>query len=268
VIYLHLGTIFTNWGFTHFIFFSSHEMKFTITYKKQPKTLELFSTHLILAGIQVNYTEILKQEVNLPKEGGGGRVLLKLISDIEPKPFTIEFAELTDRKEVQDFIATKLSTNTKKTNVKVDDHQTIIKAKTNLLNSDPQLMQLHAELVIGQILTEDEFWSTRINELENQLFLLKQIKATSSISLLSLLPDSTVEGSDIKYTLTPEIIHAIFVQYPGVYKAYQFNVPDKVKSNNVLSYLKKNFGPHIFLANISIEIAIPTRAKMTFSKNT
>jgi transcription initiation factor TFIIH subunit 1 len=36
------------------------------------------------------------------------------------------------------------------------------------------------------------------------------------------------EGSDIKYTLTSQIIHNIFTEFPSVKRAYDSNVPDRV----------------------------------------
>lgn len=198
-------------------------MKFKITFKKQQKELELFSDYVLFAGIQIPYNQISSQFVNVVKEGG--RILLKL--SCGQKSYTLEFAQLNERQSAQDFIATKLTQNNNKGSA--PDSQIINEAKKQLLKTDPQLARIHKDLVIGGLLSEDDFWITRSLALNNQIFVQNQKKGTSSISLLSLLPDSSVEGSDIKYTLTPEIIHAIFVQYPGVRAAYKNNVPDKVK---------------------------------------
>ena len=61
----------------------------------------------------------------------------------------------------------------------------------------------------------------------DQQWIASQKKGHSSISLADIAPDEA-DGSDVKYTLNPEIIHSIFTQYPGVYKAYKDNVPDKI----------------------------------------
>jgi hypothetical protein len=43
----------------------------------------------------------------------------------------------------------------------------------------------------------------------------------------ALAPTRETEGK-VHYQLTPEIIHKIFVNYPGVRAAYKKHVPDKV----------------------------------------
>jgi transcription initiation factor TFIIH subunit 1 len=46
----------------------------------------------------------------------------------------------------------------------------------------------------------------------------------------SMLADikPVTDHSQINFTITPDIIRAIFIQYPTVKKAYDENVPDKV----------------------------------------
>jgi hypothetical protein len=102
-----------------------------------------------------------------------------------------------------------------------------------LLAKDKELSKLHRELVISGTLSEADFWSSRqvrglvplmlIHEaltfqikqrlLANQNWESSQKKGTSSASLADIKPAS--EGSDLKYTLTPDIIHSIFIQYPS-----------------------------------------------------
>jgi transcription initiation factor TFIIH subunit 1 len=201
--------------------------KFKIIFKKQEKTLELKQLSLFFAGLELKYTDIISQFVNVVKDGG--RILLKITC--EQKSYTLEFSSIEDRQVVQDTIAKELGKRTTTapssavTNAQTDQ---IIKAKTHLLSSNPSLLHLHKELVIGQLISEEEFWSTRQDLFQNELFVQNQVQGVSSVSLMSLLPDSSVEGADIKYTLNPEIIRAIFAQYPGVHKAYQHNVPDKL----------------------------------------
>jgi transcription initiation factor TFIIH subunit 1 len=63
--------------------------------------------------------------------------------------------------------------------------------------------------------------------LQDQSWLASQRRGPSS-ALLSDIKPSSSEGTDLKYTLNAEIIHAIFIQYPAVHRAYKDNVPDKI----------------------------------------
>ncbi|KAJ3213490.1 RNA polymerase II transcription factor B subunit 1 [Dinochytrium kinnereticum] len=100
-----------------------------------------------------------------------------------------------------------------------------IQIRQSLLSKDKELARLHKELVMSGIIGEEEFWLNR------KAFNISQKKGTSSASLADVKP-SVSEGSDLKYTLTPEIIHSIFIQYPSVQKAYNENVPAKLSETD------------------------------------
>ncbi|ORY05645.1 hypothetical protein K493DRAFT_310897 [Basidiobolus meristosporus CBS 931.73] len=51
------------------------------------------------------------------------------------------------------------------------------------------------------------------------------------------------EGTDLQYTLTPEIIHGIFLQYPAVKRAYDDTVPDQLSEED---FWRRYFASKLF----------------------
>ncbi|ORY53434.1 hypothetical protein BCR33DRAFT_710867 [Rhizoclosmatium globosum] len=104
-----------------------------------------------------------------------------------------------------------------------------------------ELKQLHQDLVIGGILTEQDFWASRKELLVNQEWQMSgQKKGTSSASLVDIKraiaggSSTSADGepdkqeptpTTTKIKFTPEIIHSILVQYPSVHAAYEKYVP-------------------------------------------
>jgi len=112
-----------------------------------------------------------------------------------------------------------------------------ISSRLQLLSKSKELHTLHAELVInGKNITEEEFWeSPYVQKIRQQM---KKDAASregqqkgKSSKMVELRPGQQ-EGSDVKYTLTSQIIHDIFAQYPSVKRAYDANVPDKLTEQN------------------------------------
>ncbi|KAI9145061.1 hypothetical protein BKA69DRAFT_1052917 [Paraphysoderma sedebokerense] len=96
-----------------------------------------------------------------------------------------------------------------------------------LLKQHKSLKRLHQELVLGGHVTEEEFWESRKHLIETQALRSGQKPGYSSAQMAGVQPTRS-EGTDVKYTLTPQIIHSIFLQYPSIKKAYEDNVPDKI----------------------------------------
>lgn len=104
-----------------------------------------------------------------------------------------------------------------------------IRLRGLLLAKNKDLLQLHRELVMTGMVTEDDFWATRRSLLDSQEILLRQRRPPSTISLLGLdiAPQADIQG-DLKYVLTPALIQSIFQQNPIVKRAYQEKVPSAV----------------------------------------
>jgi hypothetical protein len=115
--------------------------------------------------------------------------------------------------------------------------------RQDILNKHKDLMKVHMELVLNGLLSEDEFWSIRQNLLENEKFTQKKGQASSSLA--DIRPTHN-EGNDIKYTMTTEVIHSIFIHYPSVKKAYDENVPNKIDEKE---FWKRYFSSKFFHRN-------------------
>ncbi|POW17681.1 hypothetical protein PSTT_00436 [Puccinia striiformis] len=95
--------------------------------------------------------------------------------------------------------------------------------KKRVLQSHPDLRQLHKEMVIGAQISESEFWHGREDLLFNEARLDNQ-KIGRSAQMVDPRPETTDNG-EIRISITPQMIKDIFEQYPVVQKAYNENVP-------------------------------------------
>ncbi|KAF9571311.1 RNA polymerase II transcription factor B subunit 1 [Mortierella alpina] len=99
-----------------------------------------------------------------------------------------------------------------------------LRVRVALLTQDKDLATLHKDLVIGKHVSEEEFWESRKHLLRNKTVMDQQQKGQSS-AWLDLKPE-TGESNDVKYVMTPQVIHSIFQQYPAIKRKYDENVPD------------------------------------------
>ncbi|GAA5807349.1 hypothetical protein MFLAVUS_000707 [Mucor flavus] len=109
--------------------------------------------------------------------------------------------------------------------------------RRSLLTSSRELQTLHKELVvIGKSVDEEEFWSSpyvkRIRQKLKKDAVSREGKQKGKSSRMVELKPGQQEGSDIKYTLTSQIIHNIFTEFPSVKRAYDINVPDRMTEQN------------------------------------
>ncbi|KAJ8322704.1 hypothetical protein BDV3_006971 [Batrachochytrium dendrobatidis] len=200
--------------------------------------------------ISIPYEAIKAQLVNAI--GPSGKVLLKLslwpVGDTPetnhnfsfPNPATAE----SDRDHIKDYLATRIAavrqrsatpasakpTSLPRTASATTSSLTLqdLQARQALLSKNKDLAKLHKEIVIGGLISEQDFWNTRQQTLINQEWQAFQKKGISSGSLADTKPTVDGDGNDLKYKLTPDIIHSIFIEYPAVHKAFQDHVPDKM----------------------------------------
>ncbi|KAI8988724.1 hypothetical protein BDB01DRAFT_782937 [Pilobolus umbonatus] len=109
--------------------------------------------------------------------------------------------------------------------------------RRHLLTTNRELHTLHMELVVvGKNVTEEEFWSSpyvkRIRQKLKKDSVSREGRQKGKSSRMVELKPGQQEGSDIKYTLTSQIIHNIFTEFPSVKRAYDSNVPDKMSEQN------------------------------------
>ncbi|KAK9319359.1 hypothetical protein V1517DRAFT_355207 [Lipomyces orientalis] len=86
-----------------------------------------------------------------------------------------------------------------------------------ILKSHGDLQQLFSDAVVGQQLSSDEFWRTRIPLLRMHSLALAQSRGPYNV-LATIKPL-------VKVSLSPDKIRDIFLQYPIVRRAYDENVP-------------------------------------------
>lgn len=118
-----------------------------------------------------------------------------------------------------------------------------IRLRGLLLAKNKELLQLHRDLVMTGMVSEDDFWATRRSLLGSQEILLRQRRPPSTSSLLGLdiAPQADIQG-DLKYVLTPALIQSIFQQNPIVKRAYEEKVPSVVDEKTFWTqYFKSKF---------------------------
>ncbi|KAF7732507.1 RNA polymerase II transcription factor B subunit 1 [Apophysomyces ossiformis] len=106
-------------------------------------------------------------------------------------------------------------------------------ARKQLLSTSKELHMLHMELVVtGKNVSEEEFWSSpyvkRIRQKLKKDAVSREGRQKGKSSKMVELKPGQQEGSDVKYTLTSQIIHNIFNEFPSVKRAFDLNVPDKL----------------------------------------
>lgn len=101
--------------------------------------------------------------------------------------------------------------------------------RMNLLQREPDLRQLHAELVITGTITEDEFWAGREHLLDQAR--QEQTQQRGRNAQMAEAQQKYGEGGEIKISLTPQLIADIFAQHPVVQRAYAENVPPVSRSS-------------------------------------
>ena len=113
--------------------------------------------------------------------------------------------------------------------------------RKKVLVKNPQLASLHKELVIGNVISEDEFWQGR-----QQLLKLEHLsnnqKPGKNSTLVDPRPTSSSPG-EFTITITPQLVHDIFDEYPIVQKAYVDNVPNPLSETD---FWIRYFHSHLF----------------------
>lgn len=99
--------------------------------------------------------------------------------------------------------------------------------RQRLLKKNPDLLNLHIELVRTGQISEEEFWEGREYLLLAEAVASSQ-KAGRNAQIVDPKPEQT-ESGDIKIKLSQQLIKDIFEQYPIVAKVYNDNVPDPLE---------------------------------------
>lgn len=108
--------------------------------------------------------------------------------------------------------------------------QAEMERRMKLLQTDSELQKLHSQLVIGQVLSEAEFWNARKHMLDDDdaARAPKQRTGLKSSMLADVRPLTDGRTNKVTFNLTPEIIHQIFAEKPAVHRAFLLNVPNRM----------------------------------------
>ncbi|KZT72123.1 hypothetical protein DAEQUDRAFT_686417 [Daedalea quercina L-15889] len=115
--------------------------------------------------------------------------------------------------------------------------------RKKVLLANPDLAELHRDLVVGGHISENEFWEGREHLILAQAAAESQKRGKSG-QLVDPRPQ-TVDG-EIKIVITPQLVHDIFEEYPVVAKAYSDNVPNKLTE---AEFWKRYFQSKLFNAH-------------------
>ncbi|KAK9152344.1 hypothetical protein Syun_010653 [Stephania yunnanensis] len=178
--------------------------------------------------LNVDFRQIKSHKFS--KEGSNKQALLNLIQDSNVKggSYIFEFDKFSDRDVCRDFVGKVLgklqalqsapkdpAINSERSDVQVHHEQistTEMELRVKLLRENIELQKLHKQFVIGEILTEAEFWATRKvfylfpkllagdnNKMPKQRVGLKS-------AMLAEGPLSDGRTNKVTFSLTPEII--------------------------------------------------------------
>ncbi|CDO75354.1 hypothetical protein BN946_scf184966.g22 [Trametes cinnabarina] len=139
--------------------------------------------------------------------------------------------------------AASVASDTRTSGTPVNDPTSDFRLRKKVLLSNPELAQLHRELVMGGHISENEFWEGREHLLLAQAAAESQKRGKPG-QLVDPRPQ-TVDG-EIKIVITPQLVHDIFEEFPIVAKAYNENVPGKLSEEQFWSryFQSKLFNSH------------------------
>lgn len=144
-------------------------------------------------------------------------------------------AQIADRDQVKELLQ-KLLPNFKR---KVDKE---LEEKNKILTENPHLLQMYKDLVITQVLSSEEFWSTHAKQYTKQLSGQRQDIGVSAAFLADIKPQ-TDGCNGLKYNLTADIIECVFKTYPAVKRKHDEHVPNKLSESE---FWTKFFQSHYF----------------------
>ncbi|KAI3973200.1 hypothetical protein MKW92_005959 [Papaver armeniacum] len=194
------------------------------------------------ARLSVGFRSIERQRFSLKQ------ALLMLIQEPTTgsgKSYTFEFNKFAERDICQDFVGKVLgkiqARESSALDAKVDSENSAtalhdeqlspeeMELRMKLLAENSELQKLHKQFVIGGVLREAEFWATRKKLLAVDVNKMsKQRLGFKSAMLADVRPLTDGRTNKVTFSLTPEIIHQIFIEKPAVHQAFLKFVPSKM----------------------------------------
>jgi transcription initiation factor TFIIH subunit 1 len=107
------------------------------------------------------------------------------------------------------------------------------KLRAMLLASNEELRILHKQLVESNILSEDEFWQSRQELLDNESMRgFNQLPGFSTAMISDVLPETMASTGTLEFKINSTIMAHIFLEHPSIRQAYLQNVETNKMSNN------------------------------------
>jgi hypothetical protein len=107
-------------------------------------------------------------------------------------------------------------------------HITEARRRADLLAADSQVKLLHAELVLSGIVSEEDFWQMRQDDLRMAADRPRAQQRGVRSALIADVEPVERNAEKEHYRLTPSVIRAIFEAAPPVQRAFQQLVPDRL----------------------------------------
>ncbi|XP_071954957.1 general transcription factor IIH subunit 1-like [Antedon mediterranea] len=214
-----------------------------VKHKKTDGSLYLMAERLAWQGqhadhfaISYLYADIRQQKIS--PEGKPKIQLQIVLHDDKAATFLFnnregQSAQLQDRNSVKELLQQILPKFKNKTNKELEE-------KNRMLKEDPKLYNLYKDLVVSGVITAEEFWSSRKEQVEGMKN--NQQVGVSAAFLADIKPQA--DGCNgVKYNLTVDDIQAIFKTYPAVKKTHMEKVPGEISE---VEFWKRFFQSHYF----------------------
>ncbi|TIA87502.1 hypothetical protein E3P99_03142 [Wallemia hederae] len=232
-------------------------MRVKVLFKKQEGWLELGERAFTCGPLSVDYTRL---NTLFASKAGSTPVRLKVDVNEPQQSLTFTFAHptnaLSEREAVKEKLTQAIAANRARTSNQigkdVDSQQSRaspglglskedLEIRKKVLVKDPALAKLHRDLVISGVISENDFWQGR-----QQLLLLEHLSQSQKPGKPSTLVDprpTSSQAGEFTITITPQLVHDIFQEYPIVQKAYVENVPNPLNESD---FWIRYFHSHLF----------------------
>lgn len=216
-----------------------------VRYKKGDGTLYLMTERLAwildhkdTVSVSHRYSDIKLQKIS--PEGKPKIQLQVVLHDNTTSTFQFvnregTAAAIRERDKVKDLLVTLLPKFKRKVNKELEE-------KNRLLSENPGLLQLYKDLVMTEVVTSEEFWSTHAKPFMNKINSSKQQVGVTGAFLADIKPQ-TDGCNGLKYNLTPDIMESVFRTYPAVRQKHKETVPHKLSE---AQFWTKFFQSHYF----------------------
>ncbi|KAF5479117.1 hypothetical protein F2P56_005618 [Juglans regia] len=172
------------------------------------------------------------------KEGSSNPPLINLVLD-QGGSYIFEFENFSDLQVCREFVVNSLAksgegliaTSDRPVVASHDEQLSTaeMELRMKLLQENSELQKLHKQFVLGNILTESEFWATRKKLLDGDSSQKsKQQIGFKSSMILDTLPLHDARTNKLTFNLTQETKYQIFALKPAVQQAFLNLVPNKM----------------------------------------